>query len=149
MTSSIDSNWFINKAKEIYATLGRGYPECVYHKAFEIEMRNNGISYESEKMVPIIYKDQQVGYGRADMVIKDYDTIIEFKAMVQEPRMSEIEQLNHYMTHLQMDKGIIINFGQTSLSQRESVDSVIITKNPEGNTNVSSPTRSNEVDVNE
>lgn len=131
--NEIDENWFIELGKEIYANLGRGYPECVYHRAYEVELRNNGISYESEKIVPIMYKEHQVGFGRADIVIKDYDLIIEFKAIAQQPRLSEIEQLHHYMKHLDMNKGIIINFGQTTvINQRNTIDSVIIRRNDNG-----------------
>lgn len=121
-------NWFIEKAKEIYNTLGKGYPECVYHRAYEYELRLNNINYESEKLVPVKYKGMQVGYGRADIVLDDYNTILEFKSNVNPPRLPEMEQINHYMRHLNISKGIIINFGQPSINQRETIDYVIIRK---------------------
>ena len=120
--------WLLDKAKEIYNTLGRGYPECVYHRAFEYELRYAGIKYESEKLIPILYKGAQVGFGRSDIVISDYDVILEFKAIVTVPKLTEMEQINHYMRHLGISKGIIINFGQPSVNQRESIDYVIIKK---------------------
>lgn len=125
MENTDEQNWFIDKAKEIYNTLGRGYPECVYHRAFEHELRLAGIKYESEKIIPITYKDVQVGYGRADIVLDNL--ILEFKSNVSPPKLSEMEQINHYMRHLDIKKGIIINFGQPSSTQRESIDYVIIT----------------------
>jgi GxxExxY protein len=118
--------WIIDLARSIYNTLGRGYLECVYHRAFEYELRLNGIRYESEKLVPILYKGMQVGYGRADIVLPDYNIIIEFKSVASPPRLPEMEQIGHYMRHLGICKGIIINFGQPSLNQRESVDYIII-----------------------
>ena len=121
-------NWLIERAKDIYNTLGKGYPECVYHRAYEYELRVNGVNYESEKLVPVNYKGFQVGYGRADIVLDDYDTIIEFKSNVNPPRLPEMEQINHYMRHLNISKGIIINFGQPSINQRETIDYVIIRK---------------------
>lgn len=121
-------NWLIERAKEIYNTLGKGYPECVYHRAYEYELRINGVNYESEKLVPVKYKGVQVGYGRADIVLDDYDTIIEFKSNANPPRLPEMEQINHYMRHLNISKGIIINFGQPSINQRETIDYVIIRK---------------------
>lgn len=127
----MDENVLIGIAKDIYNTLGRGYPECVYHKAFEVELRLRQIPFESEKIVPIVYKNVQVGYGRADIVLND--TIIEFKSLVGPPRLPEMEQINHYMRHLGIQKGIIINFGQPSMNQRETVDYVII-KNENTNT---------------
>lgn len=126
--------WLIEKAKEIYNTLGRGYPECVYHRAFEFELRQNGINYESEKLVPVNYKGTQVGYGRADIVLDEYNTILEFKANSSPPRLPEMEQINHYMRHLKITKGIIINFGQPSINQRETVDYIIIRKDDDETT---------------
>ena len=120
----MDENVLIGIAKDIYNTLGRGYPECVYHKAFEVELRLRQIPFESEKIVPIVYKNVQVGYGRADIVLDDI--ILEFKSLVGPPRLPEMEQINHYMRHLDIQKGIIINFGQPSMNQRETVDYVII-----------------------
>lgn len=120
-------SWVTDTSKEIYRTLGRGYPECVYHRAFERELRLNDFSYESEKLVPITYKGFQVGYGRADIVL-DNRIIIEFKSVVSAPRDTEIAQIKHYMEFLDIGAGIIINFGQPSLSQRESVD-VLVLKN--------------------
>lgn len=118
--------WVLKKANEIYTIIGKGYPECVYHRAFEHELRLAGILYESEKLVPIIYKGVQVGYGRADILIKgNYPMILEFKAIGGSVGIKELEQLGHYMKHLSVDVGIIINFPQPSLNARSSVDFII------------------------
>jgi GxxExxY protein len=121
---NVDEKWIIEKAEEIYFTLDRGLQECVYHKAFEVELKNAGISYESEKIIPIIYKNNQVGYGRADIVLKNI--IIEFKAISSLPKLSEMKQINHYMKFLNIPKGIIINFGQPSVNQRSTIDYILI-----------------------
>ena len=125
----VSEEWIIEKCKEIYSTLGRGYTENIYHKAFETELQSEGIPYETEKIVPILYKNRQIGFGRADIVLNDI--VIEFKAMIQPPRMSEIEQINNYMINLGVKKGIIINFGGPSSSQRDTVDTVIVKKENE------------------
>ena len=98
--------------KEIYESIGRGYSECTYHRALEFELRSLGISYESEKIIPILYKGQQVGYRRADLVLNDL--VIELKAVSSLSKNTiEIEQITSYMEHLGIDKGMIINFGNT------------------------------------
>ncbi len=118
--------WILCKANEIYTELGKGYPECVYHKAFEYELRLAGVHYESEKIVPIMYKETQVGYGRADIVIKTPTPIIlEFKAVSGNIGIKELEQLGHYMRNLGITVGIIINFSQPSLNPKNSVDFTI------------------------
>lgn len=118
--------WIIKKANEIYTILGKGYPECVYHRAFEYELRSSGINYESEKLVPVYYKGNQVGHGRADIVISEpIPMILEFKAISGSVGIKELEQLGHYMRHLNMNVGIIINFSQPSINPRTSVDFII------------------------
>lgn len=131
MLQAGSETWLIEIAKEIYNTLGRGYPECVYHRAFEYELRKENITYESEKLVPIIYKNIQVGFGRSDIVLPDHDIILEFKSVSNPPRLVEMEQIGHYMRHLNISKGVIINFGQPSSNQRESVDYIIIKRGGE------------------
>lgn len=118
--------WIIKKANEIYTNLGKGYPECVYHRAFEVELRDAGLQYESEKLVPIVYKNVQVGYGRADIVVKgETPMILEFKAIGGSVGIKELEQLGHYMRHLEVNVGIIINFSQPSINPRTSVDFIV------------------------
>lgn len=34
-------------AKEVYNELGVGWPECVYHSAMEVALREKGITYET------------------------------------------------------------------------------------------------------
>lgn len=121
--------WIIKKANEIYSTLGKGYPECVYHRAFEYELRVAGINYESEKLIPICYKGYQVGYGRADIYISGImgssGVILEFKAISGSVGVKELEQLGNYMKHLDVKTGIIINFSQPSINPRSSVDFIV------------------------
>jgi GxxExxY protein len=118
--------WTIKKANEIYITLGRGYPECVYHRAFEYELRTAGIPYESEKLVPICYKGNQVGNIRADMIVGgDYPMVLEFKAISGNVGIRELEQLGRYMKHLNIDVGIVINFLQPSATAKGCVDFIV------------------------
>lgn len=115
--------WIMCKANEIYNVLGKGYPECVYHKAFEYELRAAGLEYETEKVIPIMYKGTQVGFGRADIIIKgDEPVILEFKAIGGNIGIKELEQLGHYMTHTGIKTGVIINFSQPSLTPKNTVD---------------------------
>jgi len=53
-------------ANEVYLTLGDGFSEDIYQKAFSFEFRNKGIDYLRETNVEIFYKDQMVGLGEID-----------------------------------------------------------------------------------
>ena len=44
-------------ANDIYNSLGQGYNEIIYHRAFEVALRLSNINYESEVITPIFYKN--------------------------------------------------------------------------------------------
>ena len=97
-------------ADDIYTSLGPGYNEVVYHRAFEVALRLSGVNYESEVVTPIFYKGFNVGHGRVD--IKLHDFILEFKA-VNSLHNDAVIQIKNYMKHYSISSGMIINFGQS------------------------------------
>lgn len=58
-----------NCAKEVYEELGTGWPECVYHSAMEVALREKRISYESQRILPISFKGHIVGESKPDLVV--------------------------------------------------------------------------------
>lgn len=117
--------WCVNKGNEIVKTLGRGHRENIYHKAFEIELKNNGIQYESEYVIPIIYKNQQIGYGRADIVVAK-KIILEFKAIYKSVGPAEIRQIKNYMEFTGLKRGIILNFAKGSDNDDDVIDFIYV-----------------------
>ena len=53
----------------IYKTLGPGFSERVYHNAMEVMLRQKGINYETERIVPIVFEGHTIGNVRADIII--------------------------------------------------------------------------------
>jgi len=117
-------NEVIEVAKEIYATLGAGYDEDIYHNAFEVEMRLRGISYETEQPVKVIYKNHCVGVLFADIYVwqEMEKVLIEFKAggasfmpkaLSSPEKLKEVTQVKHYYHNLNLPKEtsvLLINF---------------------------------------
>ena len=103
-------NQLVAIAYDIYNTLGPGYNEVIYHRAFEVALRLSGIQYESEVITPVFYKGHCVGHGRVD--IKLHDFILEFKA-VNSLHNDAVIQIKNYMKHYSISSGMIINFGQS------------------------------------
>jgi len=100
----------ITISTDIYNSIGPGYNEVIYHKAFEVALRLQNINYQSEVVTPIFYKGHNIGHGRVDLKLKDL--IIELKA-VNTLNNDAIIQIKNYMNHYSMNVGLIINFGQT------------------------------------
>jgi GxxExxY protein len=99
---------------DIYNSIGPGYNEVIYHRAFEVGLRLNNIAYESEVVTPVIYQNHTVGHGRVDLIVKDLGTnvIIELKAIANLNNTDSIIQIKNYMKQHSIKDGLIINFGQ-------------------------------------
>ena len=101
----------INIAIDIFSCLGPGYNEVIYHRAFEVALRTKGISYQSEVVTPIFYKNSNIGHGRVDLII-DNNLIVELKAVNIFNSETGGIQIQNYMKHYNIQSGLIINFGQ-------------------------------------
>lgn len=104
-TFRVDVNTMVN---EIYNTLGSGHSERVYHNAMEVSLREMNIPYESERHVPIYYKEHVVGMARADIIVRK-TTVLEFKT-VKSLNDAMISQAKKYLTQLKLRTAYLINF---------------------------------------
>lgn len=103
----------------ILNTLGTDLSESIYHKSFEIELRNLSISYNTEAIYPIIYKNHNVGVIRPDLILNS-EFIVELKS-IPNIRAKEINQLKVYLKHTSFNFGFLINF-------YDSVEIILIIK---------------------
>ena len=109
----MNSTLILEITNDVYNSLGPGYNEVIYHRALEVGLRLNGISYQSEVITPVVYKGHNVGYGRVDLMLNDL--IIELKA-ISKITIESIIQIKNYMKHHQINNGMVINFGQSTKS---------------------------------
>jgi GxxExxY protein len=125
---------FILKVKgiceDIFNKIGTGYSEYIYHRSLEVGLRKNNINYESKKIIPVFYEDINVGYGEADIVLKNDKQeiiVIELKATTYSPREVEFAQVRTYLNTLKSKLGFIINFPQPGAKTcRETIDFEIV-----------------------
>jgi GxxExxY protein len=95
-------------SRTIWDTLGPGYSESVYHTAFEVALRCEGIKYETERIIPVMFLGQNVGHVRADIIL-DGRAVIELKSTSRLTEASRI-QIRNYMKLLGLTQGWLINF---------------------------------------
>ena len=98
----------IELAKDIWESLGPGYSERVYHNAFEIALREEGLSYESERILPVTFRGHNVGNLRADLIVSG-KFILELKST---SRLKDEfrNQIRNYMKLTGLKAGVLINF---------------------------------------
>ena len=116
MESKIDDELtykIIGCAMKVHNTLGNGFQEVIYQRCLVIELDKIGLEYLREEEMPIYYDNIQVGTRRADFIIAN-QALVELKAMVKLEDVHLAQGLN-YLTAYQIEKGLLINFGATSL----------------------------------
>lgn len=128
-----DIKIFYEIAENVFNQLGTGHTEFIYHRAMEIELRTNNYIYETERRVLIMYKDKNdrkyiLGEERIDLYIHNLDVLIELKAIITNPKETEISQIYKYHRGLQNEGlnpkyGIIINFPQAGIkTAKDKID---------------------------
>ncbi len=51
----------IGSAMKVHAALGNGFPEVIYQRALQIEMKEAGLQFARELSMPIYYKGLNIG----------------------------------------------------------------------------------------
>ena len=105
---------------EVHNIIGPGYPEDKYEKALCKEFRDRGIGYEKQKIAKVIYKDEDLGDFRLDLVVED-KTILELKAVSELNEVFEA-QVYSYLKATGLKLGILINFGKKLVEYKRIVN---------------------------
>ncbi|MDX9789419.1 MAG: GxxExxY protein [Candidatus Kapabacteria bacterium] len=121
----------IGCAMTVHKTLGNGFThlfylffkgirecfafqEVIYQRALEIEMREAGISFNREFEMPIFYREQQIGTRRVDFLVEGIISV-ELKATTKLEDVHFAQAIN-YLEAYNLEIGLLINFGETSLN---------------------------------
>ena len=104
----------IGAAMKVHRYFGPGFLEAVYGDALEVELQNDGIPYEREKEIRILYQGIELGHKfSADFLCYD-SIIVELKAVDQIIGKHK-SQILHYLKATGFRRGLLINFGENSL----------------------------------
>ena len=103
----------IGSAMKVHSTLGNGFQEVIYQRALSIEMNRHGLSFQREMEMPIFYEGENIGTRRVDFFVEE-KVMVELKAITQLEKVHLAQAIN-YLEAYQMEIGLLINFGATSL----------------------------------
>lgn len=113
--------------RDVYKTLGKGYPECVYQRAFGVELQELHIPYDMEVTMSIPYKQHVVGQVRADIILRGSpEVVVETKATANPIKVEERWQLARYMKILEIPIGILVNFSQVQDTAEPQIEFLVL-----------------------
>ena len=99
----------IGAAIDVHRTLGPGLLESAYETCLAYELRLRKLKIESQKAMPIFYKDVMLDCGyRADLIVND-EVIVEIKSIAGILGIHEA-QLMSYLKLSDYRYGLLINF---------------------------------------
>ncbi len=103
----------IGMCLKVHTAVGPGMTETVYVRACQVEFEANGISYDSEKSVPIRYRNKLICTQRIDLLIEN-QLILEAKAVERISRV-HVAQAVSYLRATGLRLALVINFNVESL----------------------------------
>ncbi len=115
-----ESYRMIGLCMEAHVILGKGHSEVVYKDALVHEFAINQIPFSREKSYNIKYKNIMLPRGyKADFVVYD-NIILELKA-VESLSSGHIKQTLNYLAASRLKLGLLVNFGEDSLTHKRVV----------------------------
>lgn len=119
-------------AKQVIEELGAGWQEIIYQTAMEVALRDRGIMYETQRILPITFAGHIIGESIPDLVVwlKDDNhkvaVVVDLKAdnAIKEDHRTQVERyIKELKKQVHADekvhsKGFVINFAKDSTSAK-------------------------------
>ena len=109
----------IRCAIDVSNTLGAGFLEKVYENALCVELKKDGLRFQSQRPVTVNYKGFQVGEYIADIIVED-KLLLELKALSTLCSSHDAQVMN-YLKATNLSVGLLLNFGRPKLGIKRIV----------------------------
>jgi GxxExxY protein len=106
----------IGSAMTVHNTLGNGFQEVIYQRALALEMTAQGLHFEREKDMEIIYREVMIGTRRVDFFVEG-KIMVELKALIELQEVHLTQAMN-YLEVYNLKIGLLLNFGSKSLQYK-------------------------------
>jgi GxxExxY protein len=110
----------IGCSMRVHNTLGNGFQEVIYQRALAIELKKLNIDFDRELEMPIIYDGISIGTRRVDFLVEE-KVSVELKAVTKLENVHLAQAIN-YLEAYNLEVGLLINFGNTSLEFKRLIN---------------------------
>jgi len=122
----------IGCAMEVHKVMGNGFQEVIYQRALSIEFSYQGLEFEREKEMGLMYRGHDIGARRVDFFVERL-VMVEIKAIEKLEGIHKAQAIN-YCEAYNIADGLLINFGSQSLDFKRVYNKnllhPVINKNP-------------------
>jgi GxxExxY protein len=115
----------IGCAMQVHRVLGNGFQEVIYQRALAIEMQKQGLAFEREMEMTIIYDGFDIGTRRVDFFVEE-KVMVELKAIERLEDVHKAQAIN-YCEAYNIADGLLINFGGKSLDFKRVYNKNLVT----------------------
>ena len=109
----------IKTAMNVHNILGFGCMEKVYENSLMIEFELFGLKAIQQQPMKVYYKEKLVGDYIADVIVEDR-IIVELKSIEYLNKIHEVQLVN-YLKAVNMEVGLLLNFGKEKLEFKRKV----------------------------
>ena len=120
----------IGASMEVHKILGNGFQEVIYQRALEKQMRLQNVIFDREFVMPIFFKNEQIGTRRVDFLVEKIISV-ELKAVTKIEDIHLAQAIN-YLEAYNLEIGLLINFGTKRLEFKRLINSKF--NKPQANT---------------
>lgn len=105
----------IKCAIEVHKELGRFFMETTYQRALAMELQAEGLEFDRECWLDVLYKGEKVDKRRVDFVVEDVLVKIKAKESLED---KDFIQTLCYLKATGFKLGLLINFGSPKVEVR-------------------------------
>ena len=108
---------------KVYKELGGNFQEKIYQRAIASELRKQGVNFQEQVLIDVLYGSEKVGRYYLDFIIsqKSDNLILEIKKD-KNFNKSNIVQVHAYLKATNMQLGILANFTQNGVKFKRIVN---------------------------
>jgi GxxExxY protein len=104
----------ISAAIRVHKELGPGFLEAMYEEALAIELAAAGLTFERQKLLPVLYREHLIGEHRLDFLVEG-KVIVELKAI------SALDDIHFaivrsYLKAANLEDALLLNFATARLT---------------------------------
>lgn len=108
------TNRILGAAIRVHRELGPGFLESVYEEALAIEFAEQGIAFERQKPVAVMYRGQHVGEHRLDYLVEGR-VVLELKA-ISDLLDVHFAIVRSYLRATNLNDALLLNFAAPTLT---------------------------------